>query len=243
MAVKKIAPGTPVAAGPIRSAGFQNTLVDLVDWWRTQGLGKGRASFPAVTPTDVIKVKNNSGADRSAGQVLEITTHLLTDIDRRNLWFNADTVSHPVGRTYCVLPRPIPSGEIDDAHISGVCVAQVNIIATTDRYAFIEVSSNVLKSGKAGQFKMLGPVTATGVQSVAVCFADDGRPVRFCKPVSNISKGSEGSVTLYEFDGTTETAGQTVTAKALMANVTGGGSPKWCTAVWDGRWYVLPGEC
>ena len=85
--------------------------------------------------------------------------------------------------------------------------------------------------------------TETGEQSVAVCFADDGRPVRFCKPVSNIAKGAEGSVTLYDYDGTTETAGSTVTAKALMAAVTGGGCPKWCTAVWDGRWYVLPGEC
>lgn len=241
--MKKATPGQPLITGPIGSATFQNNLVDMVDWWKRTVRGDPQRAFPAPTPTDVIKVKNISGADRSAGQVLEITTHLLTDIDRRNLWFNADTISHPVGRTYCVLPRPIPAGEIDDAHISGVCVAKVNIIATTDRYAFIEVSSSVLKSGKAGQFKLLGPVTATGEQSVAVCFADDGRPVRFCKPVSNIAKGASGSVTLYEYDGTTETAGQTVTAKALMANVTGGGSPKWCTAVWDGRWYVLPGEC
>lgn len=243
MAMKKLTPGTPVTAGPIRSAGFQNTLVDIVDWWRQNMLGTARPRFSSPIPTDVIKIKNVSGADRSAGQVLEITTHLLTTIDRRNLWFNADTVSHPVGRSYCILPRPIPAGEIDDAHVSGVCVAKVNIIATTDRYGFIELSSSVLKSGKAGQFKLLGPVTATGEQSVAVCFADDGRPVRFCKPVSNIAKGSSGDVTLYEYDGSTETAGQTVSAKALMAAVTGGGSPKWCTAVWDGRWYVLPGEC
>ena len=127
-------------------------------------------------------------------------------------------------------------GEIDDAHISGVCVAKVNIQSTSDRYAFVESSSNVLKSGKTGQFKLLGPVTATGEQSVVVNFADDGRPVRLCKPVSNISKGASGTITLY--DG--ETAGQTVTAKAIMANVN---SPKWCTAFWDGTWFVLPGEC
>ena len=235
----KAVPGKPLITGPIGSASFQNTLVDMVDWYKRQVLGNPQRPLPAPIPTDVIKVKNISGADRSAGQVLEIGTLVLTTLDRRNIWFNADTPSHAVGRSYCVLPRPIPAGEIDDAHISGVCVAKVNIIATTDRYAFVETSSNVLKSGQTGQFKLLGPITATGEQSVAVTFADDGRPVRLCKPVSNISKGASGTITLY--DG--ETAGQTVTAKAIMAAVTGGGSAKWCTAFWDGTWFVLPGEC
>lgn len=239
----KVSPGEDLEGSILESAPFVNDLVDMRDEWRQRQRGVQRKPIFLPTPTDTIKVKNITGADRRAGEVLEIGTHLLTDIDRRNLWFNADTCSHPVGRSYCILERPIPAGDIDAAHISGVCVALVNIQATTDRYAFVEKSSNVLKSGNAGQFKMLGPVTATGEQSVAVCFADDGRPVRFCKPVANITKGNEGSVTLYEYDGTTETAGQTVMAKALMANVTGGGSAKWCTAVWDGRWYVLPGEC
>jgi hypothetical protein len=91
------------------------------------------------------------------------------------------------------------------------------------------------------------PVAVTGPSSLnwpaLPSFADDGRPVQLCKPVSNIAKGAEGSITLYAYDGSTEAAGQTVTAKALMAAVVGGGSAKWCTAVWDGRWYVLPGEC
>lgn len=163
----------PVAAGPIRSAAFQNTLVDIVDWWRQNRMGSGGRNRPSVIPTDVIKVKNISGADRSAGQVLEIGTHLLTTIDRRNLWFNADTVSHAAGRSYCILPRPIPAGEIDDAHISGVCVALVDIQDTADRFAYVETSSNVLKSGTSGQFKLLGPVTATGEQSVAVVFGGE----------------------------------------------------------------------
>lgn len=233
--------GQDLLTTALGSASFVNSLIDMVNQWRRGS--RPQLAFSPPVATDVIKVKNITGADQAAGKVLELGTLLYTPIDRKNIGFNADTVSHPVGRSYCVLPRPIPAGGIDDAHIAGVCVAKVNIIATTDRYGFIEVSSAVLKSGKAGQFRLLGPVTATGEQSVAVCFADDGRPVRLCKPVSNIAKGASGNVTLYDYDGTTETAGQTVSAKALMGAVTGGGSPKWCTAVWDGRWYVLPGEC
>lgn len=229
--------GQDLLTTALGSASFVNALIDMVNQW--QRGGRSQLALAPPIATDVIKVKNISGADRSAGQVLELGTHLWTDVDRKNLCFNADTVSHVVGRSYCILPRPIPSGELDDAHVAGVCVAKVDIQSTSDRYGFVEVSSNSLKSGKTGQFKLLGPVTATGVQSVAVCFADDGRPVRLCKPVSNISKGASGTITLY--DG--ETAGLTVTAKAIMAAVTGGGSAKWCTAFWDGAWFVLPGEC
>lgn len=241
--MQKPGPGTNLLASPVGSAQFQANLVDMVDWFKRVVRGNQSGAYQPPIPTDVIKVKNITGANRSAGQVLELGSLLYTDLTRRNIGFNADTVSHPVGRSYCILPRPIPTGEIDDAHISGVCVAKVNIIATSDRYGFIELSSNVLKSGKAGQFKLLGPVTATGEQLVAVCFADDARPARLCKPVSNIAKGASGDITLYEYNGTTEAAGQTVSAKALMGAVIGGGSAKWCTALWDGRWYVLPGEC
>lgn len=239
--MNKTAPGQELLAGPLGSAMFVNNLVDMLDWWKRMVRGSPQRALPSPIPTDTIKVKNISGADRSAGQVLELGTHLWTDVDRRNIGFNADTISHIVGRSYCVLPRPIPAGEIDDAHISGVCVAKVNIISTSDRYAFVEVSSNVLKSGKSGQFKLLGPVTATGQQSVAVTFADDGRTTRLCKPVSNIAKGTSGSVTLYSADQVSE--GVTVSAKAVFAAVTGGGSAKWCTAFWDGAWIVAPGEC
>lgn len=236
----KASPGQNILTTALGSAAFCNNLVDMVDWWKRQVRGNPQRALPAPIPTDVIKVKNVSGANRSAGNVLEIGTHLWTDVDRRNLGFNADMVSHVVGRSYCVLPRPIPAGEIDDANICGICVAKVNIVSTSHRYAFVEVSSSVLKSGFAGQFKLLGPVTATGTQSVAVSFADDGRPGRICKPVNNIAKGASGLITLYSGD---EVAEGTVTAKALFGAVIGGASAKWCSALWDGAWIVAGGEC
>lgn len=177
--MQKATRGQSLVATPIGSAGFQNTLVDIVDWWRQNALGKGRASNPSSTPTDVIKVKNITGSDRQAGQVLEVGTPLLTTLDRRRLWFNADAISHATRRSYCILKRPIPSGEIDEAHISGGCVAKVDIQATTDRYAYVEASSYNLKSGSNGQFRLLGPLTSTGVQDVAVIFSEAAPPSYF----------------------------------------------------------------
>lgn len=116
----KASPGQNILTTALGSAAFCNNLVDMVDWWKRTVRGDPKRALPTPIPTDVIKVKNITGANRSAGQVLEIGTHVLTTIDRRDLWFNADTVSHTGGRSYCILPRPIPAGEIDDAYVSGV---------------------------------------------------------------------------------------------------------------------------
>src|SRR4051812_36391350 len=117
--------GQDLLTTALGSASFVNSLIDMVNQW--QRGSRPQLAFSPPIATDVIKVKNVSGADRTAGQVLELGTHLWTDVDRRNIGFNADTVSHVVGRSYCILPRPIPTGEIDDAHVNGVCVAKVNI--------------------------------------------------------------------------------------------------------------------
>ena len=67
----KAVPGKPLLTGPIGSASFQNLLVDMVDWYKRRVLGDPRRALPAPIPTDVIKVKNGSGADQNAGKVLE----------------------------------------------------------------------------------------------------------------------------------------------------------------------------
>lgn len=233
----KASPGQNILTTALGSAAFCNNLVDMVDWWKRTVRGDPKRALPVPIPTDVIKVKNVSGVDRSAGQVLELGTHLWTDVDRRNIGFRADTVSHTSGRSYCILPRPIPSNEIDDAHIAGVCVAKVDIQATTDRYAYVTVSSNILKSGEAGQFKLLGPVTATGEHSVAVTFADDGRPFCFGQTPVAVAKGATGTFTIYDFNGTTEfSTGRTIQAKALGSSIN---ALKWVFLFWfGGRWYA-----
>lgn len=229
--------GSNLLSSPIGSAQFQANLVDMVDWWKKYVRGNQSGAYQPPIPTDIIKVKNISGADRSAGQVLELGTHLWTDVDRRNIGFRADTVSHTSGRSYCILPRPIPSNEIDDAHVAGVCVAKVDIQATTDRYAYVTTSSNILKSGEAGQFKLLGPVTATGEHSVAVTFADDGRPFCFGQTPITVAKGATGTFTIFDFNGTTEfNTGRTIQAKALGSAIN---ALKWTFLFWfGGRWYA-----
>ena len=207
--MKKASAGQALVATPIGSAGFQNQLVDLVDRdERQKRLGYPIPKFPLPTPTDTINVKNITGADRRAGEVLEIGTHLLTDIDRKYLAFNADTVSHASGRSYCILERPMTADSIDVAHVSGCCVALVDIQDTSHRYAFVEQSSTILKSGNAGSFKLIGPVTSTGEQEVAVTFGTETGSYFSIDSGGAVNIPGNGSIVPFTWGGTAESGGQ-----------------------------------
>lgn len=234
---------TPGREMKIHAATWNDILDSKDDYLRRKKRGKGRKAEPLPIPTDCIKVKNITGSDCTEGQVLELGTFLLTAPPKKtHPWFNADTVSHNGGKSYCLLKEPIKSDKIGVAQVSGVCIAKVDIQATTDRYAYVVNSSLNLKSGEAGQFKLIGPVTTTGVQTAVVSFAEYGRLTRFGKADGAISKGSSGTISLWHYDGSTESDTTiNVTAYAYGAAIVSG---KIVSLFWgDGRWYVAPWEC
>lgn len=228
---------TPGREMVIHAETWNRLLECLADYEKNKRKPKRNKDEPLPIPTDCIKVKNISGADRSEGQVLELGTFLLTTVKKTNPWFNADTVSHNGGKSYCLLKEPIKSNKFGIAQVSGVCVAKVDIQATTDRYAYVVNSSLNLKSGEAGQFKLIGPCTSTGVQTAVVGFAEYGRLIRLCKADADIAKDASGTVSLWEYNGTTEAdTGINITAKALAGDIASG---VFSTAWWaDGIWYV-----
>lgn len=231
-----------------------NEIIDAKDFvlkFKAVIQALAKLKLPAAPiPTDIITVKNITAVDRLAGEVLEIGDVLFDRVMRNEIGFEADTVSHTGGRSYCILARPVPCGESGDeangklgpAHISGVCVALVNIIATTDRYAYVKPSETKLTSGKAGQFKILGPVDSTGEQTVAVSFSDDGRKERLGKADADIALGDMGTVSFWEWDGSAY-VDTTLNdeALALVAAVPGGDDALWCSLLWgDGVWVAFP---
>lgn len=223
------------------SARCWNDIIDAKDdYLRRKKEKPVQVALP--TPTDVIKVKNVTGASVEAGHVLELGDCVLDEVKRTSIYFEADTVSHTGGRSYAILGRPMVDDAIGPAHVSGVCIAQVDIIATTDRYAYVKPSATILTSGKAGQFKILGPVDATGEQTVAVSFSDDGRKERLGKADADIALDDLGTVSLWEYDGSSwADTGIDIEAHALVAAVPGGDDTLWCSLLWaDGEWVAFP---
>jgi hypothetical protein len=153
----KARPGQP-AGKMLRSARAFNSAQQAAEYYEKQmALGQGIDPILKPVPTDLIKVKNNSGDTRLRGDVLALTSALTPPpIDREHMWFNGDL---PATRydPFCVLLHQIPDGEIGDAQISGICIARVEGEANDDMRAYIQPGSAVMMSDHTGPIELLEP--------------------------------------------------------------------------------------
>lgn len=118
--------------------------------------------------TNVVTVKNSSGADRRRGDILEFTGWPLDDPsipDKMQPWITGG--SPTLANGICVLAKPIKSGEYDDAFVAGACFAYVNVLDADDRYARPIAATYVLQSVAIGPVRILYKPTGTGEKT---CF-------------------------------------------------------------------------
>jgi hypothetical protein len=140
-------------SGKISRELWEDILACINDFKRKRQFGDA-TNRPKHTPRNYskVKVKNNTGGDLAKGSVVEFGTFLLTEIETDYLWFNGEEPDLTrVG--WGVLPRPIPSGEIDECICLGVLPALVKIEDEDHKYAARESGETVLKSQEA-----VGPV-------------------------------------------------------------------------------------
>lgn len=165
----KVAPGQPIP----RSAALWNNIIGSANEYAAQQLGQpGAGVDPVNIPTDVVKIKNSSGGHIRLGEVLEISGFLLTGAVRGSLWFDGD---EPDGdRPFAIATQDIPSGSIDRAQVSGVCVALVNVTDAGHGYASVAASNAVLQSSETGPIQILFKPTGTGEKICAVLFMSGG---------------------------------------------------------------------
>lgn len=97
-------------------------------------------------PTDCIWMKNSSGAALAIGRVVEIGTKLLTAITAESLWFDGIEPDADGTKAIAIARNPVPSNDIDIFQVSGVCLAQVDINDTDDRWADVTNGSTLLSS-------------------------------------------------------------------------------------------------
>ena len=143
----KVQPGQPWK--PPR-ADQQNAWDQVADFFETKqqlSIPQAQSFFPR--PTDLIRVKNNSGADRARGDVLELDTFLLDSLAAESIWFSGIV---PTGdrNPYCVLLKPIKSGEIGQGQISGVCIAKLNNSTPADTFAHARTGQTQIETVSCG---------------------------------------------------------------------------------------------
>lgn len=126
------------------------------------------------TDTNIIKVKNNSGGDRRAGDILEFTGLAITNFDDVPMaWLTGGSPTLVNG--FCVLLRASPNGstEMEDCQVAGACIAYVNITDADHKYATVAASTYVLQSTIIGPARILCPESSgTGEKKCLVLLND-----------------------------------------------------------------------
>jgi hypothetical protein len=171
----RLRPGQPPL---IPSAAAWNRHEDVSDWYhRNKARGEGGDPQDYLPPTDVVQVRNDSGADRREGDVLEIDpTDGLLDrpLPRENLWFKGKTpnAQRPFG--ILLFPAKHDATEsnrgVTPLQVSGVCKAFVNITSAGHGFAIVQSGQYVLQSADAGPVEIIDKESGTGEKKCVVRF-------------------------------------------------------------------------
>src|SRR4051794_23423062 len=134
---KRYAPGMPIIAkgAPLAQTNTLNSILHSADDFERRRVGDQGSGRREYRNPCVAKVKSSSGADRRRGEILEFSDFAIDDgeAEQNNLWFIGGNPLMANG--FGILSRAIPSNEIDDCQIVGVCFALVNMVSASHKYA------------------------------------------------------------------------------------------------------------
>ena len=198
------------------------------------------------------RLRNDSGADRDAGDVLEIGDLLVDPIDAANLWFEGETPAVE-GRGFAVLRRPTPEDEIDEAIVSGVCACLVDVVDTSHKFARLVDGSHFLESSDFGDARLLNtPATASKVLC-GVLLGTVNQRGRVGKPTGGgITAASgatfgTGTVTFQQAGATALAAEDEGTTSQAVKSFIDAAIPTsaycWVEPDWRGDWWVTAAGC
>lgn len=147
-----------------------NRHVVSSDWFhRNMARSQQGGGLVGGSDSNTVIVRNNSGADRRRGDILEFTGLDLSDLSDDLPWMIGG--SPTLANAFCVLLHDLPSAAPDNygrgsAH--GVVKAYVNITNTAHRYAAPAASNYVLQSAAIGPVRIMWQPGSTGEQTCLV---------------------------------------------------------------------------
>lgn len=231
------------AGSPLRiSAGDYNDAVDAGQWFaQQQALGRGGLPLSVAVNPCVVRVRNDSGGDLTAGSVVEIGAATVT-IQRQYLWFSAAARSG--NDPFCgVLLESIPDGKYGDCQISGVCMADIDVVDTDNTHARVVPGSTQLKGDFGGWARIVYKPSGTGVKSCVVLLGGMDVVIRKAVATSTITASGSGTANIY-------IAGASRGSVTVYYDwMTGGGNIANASALYaryfhdQDRWVVVGAEC
>jgi hypothetical protein len=163
----KVSPGQPFSAP---KAEIWNSIIDAGNAHRNDRLSNGTPEPTRPRQTDIIKLKNSSGGNRSRGEILRINGKAITNLSGEHIWLigSEPTATGLIG----VLKEPIANGSIGQVQVSGCCMATVGIVDENHTRARPIASQYILESGNDGPLEILYKPSGTGELECVVKFSD-----------------------------------------------------------------------
>jgi len=165
----KASPGSPFKPPAAR---IWNNMIDAGRAWADGRLNRGAPGATRPRETDIIKLKNTSGELRRKGEILKVQGKAITDLTSESIWLLG---VEPTDECYFgILKRPVDMNGVEDTHVSGACMALVNIIDADHTRAEAVDGEFVLQSSDSGPIEILYAPDETGEQECAVRFSGSG---------------------------------------------------------------------
>ena len=227
-----------------------NAMVSAGEVWQAGQLGEQQGGSSRARPTDILQIKNVSGAARVRGDVLGAFANPLTNLERDNIRLSgtAPTAGGHVG----VCLEPMANGTYGPVQLSGVCVAKVNVSDADHEFAAIDPGEYVLVSAAEGQIGIVYAPAGTGVLSCVVRLGGGGggKLISVAKVGGSVitarstTTPGTGTATLqYDNAGTLTAEAGTVTVKNWAGTTVAANAYIVVGKDSRGTWWVLSEDC
>lgn len=161
--------GSSGAKFRVPPANVWNNMVDAGNAYALSKLDSQGGPPTRARATDIIKIKNTSGAARRAGEVLKIEGKALDTITAEHIWLLG---IEPTDDCYFgILRKPVANDGIEQLQVSGACLALIDIQSVGHTKANAIAASYVLESSEEGPLEILYAPESTGEQTCVVRFA------------------------------------------------------------------------
>lgn len=165
----KVTPGSPFRAPPAR---VWNNMIDAGQAFADGRLSSGPPGSTRPRETDLLKLKNSSGAVRRKGEILKIEGKVIESVTGENIWL--DGIAPTTDCRFGILKTPADVDEVVTVQVSGVCMAMVNVTDASHTFASAAGANYVLRSGTSGPLEILFAPVGTGELECVVRFAGGG---------------------------------------------------------------------
>ena len=157
-----------------------NAFLDAVRWVRQQQHSRDQEAGAEFRQTGIVKVRNQSGADRERFDILGVADPIIQPADNAQEFKNrvalegvVPTMEHR-GR-FLILLEPLKAGAIGRGIIAGVTLAR--LLVTSQLYEFAQVipgNTHALENVPAGSARVLWIESSGSSERWAVVRLDDG---------------------------------------------------------------------